>query len=124
MIESFRNRRSAALFRGLVPKGFPAGPANAARLKLRYLDAAAGLEDLRQPPGNRLEALTGVRRGQHSIRFNDQWRLCFIWRDARSVTAETALLLGRRFGTTAELWMNLRTAHELETARRRIPAMA
>ena len=45
------------------------------------LDAAASLEDLRQPPGNRLEALKGDRAGQHSIRINAQWRICFVWRD-------------------------------------------
>ena len=49
--------------------------------KLDMLDAAASLHDLRQPPGNRLEALKGNRAGQHSIRINDQWRICFVWRD-------------------------------------------
>jgi proteic killer suppression protein len=53
--------------------------AQAARRKLRMLDAAATLDDLRSPPGNRLDKLTGGRRDQHSIRVNDQWRLCFIW---------------------------------------------
>jgi len=81
MIESFRDRRTAAVFRRQTPKRFPADLAGAARRKLQYLDAAASLEDLRQPPGNRLEALAGRRRGQHSIRVNDQWRLCFVWRD-------------------------------------------
>ena len=51
-----------------------------ARRKLRALAAATKLDDLRQPPGNRLEALVGDRAGQHSIRVNDQWRLCFVWR--------------------------------------------
>jgi proteic killer suppression protein len=50
-----------------------------ARRKLRYLNAAADLGDLRSPPGNRLEALAGDRKGQHSIRINDQFRLCFVW---------------------------------------------
>ena len=52
------------------------------------LDAAASLEDLRVPPGNRLEALAGKRKGQHSIRINDQWRICFVWdgKDAREAT--------------------------------------
>lgn len=49
--------------------------------KLRMVDAAAVIEDLRSPPGNRLEALRGDRQGQHSIRINDQWRICFVWRD-------------------------------------------
>ena len=83
MIESFRDKRTAAVFRRQVPKGFPADFATAARRKLQYLDAAARLEDLRQPPGNRLEALAGRRRGQHGIRANDQWRLCFDWRNGR-----------------------------------------
>jgi proteic killer suppression protein len=52
-----------------------------ARRKLLLLDAAASLEDLRIPPGNRLEALAGDRKGQHSIRINDQWRICFRWND-------------------------------------------
>jgi len=52
---------------------------SAARRKLEYLDAAGDLNDLRVPPGNRLEALRGDRTGQHSIRINDQWRLCFVW---------------------------------------------
>ena len=52
-----------------------------ARRKLLYLDAAVRLEDLRVPPGNRLEALKGDRAGQHSIRVNDQWRICFVWRE-------------------------------------------
>lgn len=51
-----------------------------ARRKLRYLNAAANLDDLRSPPGNRLEALAGDRKGQHSIRVNDQFRICFVWK--------------------------------------------
>jgi proteic killer suppression protein len=52
-----------------------------ARRKLLYLDAATNLNDLRSPPGNRLEALKGDRKGQHSIRINQQWRICFVWRE-------------------------------------------
>jgi proteic killer suppression protein len=88
MIESFRDKRTAAVFKRQTPKGFPADLASAARRKLQYLDAAARLEDLRQPPGNRLEALAGQRRGQHSIRVNDQWRLCFVWRDGAAHDVE------------------------------------
>jgi toxin HigB-1 len=88
MIESFRDKRTAAVFGRQLPKGFPADLAAAARRKLRYLDAAARLEDLRQPPGNHLEALSGRRRGQHSIRVNDQWRLCFVWRDGAAHDVE------------------------------------
>jgi toxin HigB-1 len=88
MIESFRDKRTAAVFRRQLPKGSPADLAAAAHRKLGYLDAAARLEDLRQPPGNRLEALMGRRRRQHSIRVNDQWRLCFVWRDGAAHDVE------------------------------------
>jgi proteic killer suppression protein len=71
-----------------MPKGFPSDLAAAARRKLRALDAAIGLDDVRSPPGNRLEALKGSRTGQHSIRVNDQWRLCFVWRDGHPHEAE------------------------------------
>ncbi len=81
MIESFRDKRTAAVFRGQMPKGFPSDIANVARRKLRMLDAAIRLEELRSPPANRLEALSADRAGQHSIRINDQWRLCFVWVD-------------------------------------------
>ena len=60
------------------PKGFPADLVKVARRKLRYLNAAADLADLRSPPGNRLEALAGDRKGQPSIRINDQFRVCFV----------------------------------------------
>ena len=81
MIESFRDKRTAAVFFGRMPKGFPSDVAKGARRKLRMLDEATRLDDLREPPGNRLEALSGDRLGQHSIRVNDPWRDCFVWRD-------------------------------------------
>ncbi len=56
--------------------------------KLRQLDAAAELHDLAAPPGNRLEALHGEREGQHSIRIDDQWRICFIWQDGNAYDVE------------------------------------
>ncbi len=56
--------------------------------KLRQLDAAAQLRDLAAPPGNRLEALHGAREGQHSIRINDQWRICFVWQDGNAYDVE------------------------------------
>jgi len=65
-----------------APKGFPADLVASARRKLKWLDAATELRDLRSPPGNRLEALVGDRDGQHSIRINDQWRICFRWSDS------------------------------------------
>jgi proteic killer suppression protein len=80
MIRSFGNKATAQLFRGEVPRGMARDLATAARRKLLMLDAAETLDDLRQPPGNRLEALRGDRAGQHSIRVNDQWRLVFTWR--------------------------------------------
>ena len=80
MIRSFADKRTAAVWDNRLPKGFPANLAKVSRRKLRVLAAAIKLEDLRQPPANHLEALTGDRAGQHSIRVNDQWRLCFVWR--------------------------------------------
>lgn len=79
MIRTFRDRTTEAVFNGESPKGFPADLVKVARRKLRYLHAAAELGDLGAPPGNRLEALAGDRNGQHSIRINDQFRVCFIW---------------------------------------------
>ena len=81
MIKGFKDRVTEAVHRGENPKGFPADLIKAARRKLGYLDAAVDLNDLRSPPGNRLEALSGCRHGQHSIRVNDQFRVCFIWTD-------------------------------------------
>ena len=79
MIQSFRCKDTEALFNDLdVPK-FRAFE-RVARRRLLYLHRARQLQDLRVPPGNRLEVLKGNRRGQHSIRINDQWRICFVWR--------------------------------------------
>ncbi len=80
MIKSFRCKETAALFRGEKTRRFETIRVIAFR-KLDMLNAAAALADLREPPGNRLEALKGNRRGQYSIRINDQWRICFVWRD-------------------------------------------
>jgi toxin HigB-1 len=80
VIRSFKDKRTEALFRGDTVAEFQAIRTVALR-KLDMLDAAARLADLRAPPGNRREALVGDRRGQHSIRINDQWRLCFVWRN-------------------------------------------
>jgi proteic killer suppression protein len=88
MIASFRDKRTAAVAAGRLPKGFPSDLLTAARRKLGYLNAAGRLDDLRSPPGNRLEALTGNRAGQHSIRVNDQWRVCFVWRDGKAEEVE------------------------------------
>ena len=87
MIRSFKDRRTEALYRDGTPAAFRAIKAVALR-KLDMLDAATRLSDLRAPPGNRLEALRGDRRGQHSIRINDQWRICFVWRDGGAEMVE------------------------------------
>jgi toxin HigB-1 len=79
LIRNFRNKATEAVFNGERPKGFPADLIKVARRKLRYLNAADDLGDLRSPPGHRLEALAGDRKGQHSIRINDQFRVCFVW---------------------------------------------
>jgi proteic killer suppression protein len=81
MIRSFKGKHVEAIASGRSGKGFPADLVAPARRKLKWLDAAAELRDLRSPPGNRLEALSGDRVGQHSIRINDQWRICFRWSD-------------------------------------------
>jgi toxin HigB-1 len=79
VIRGFRDKTTESVFNGESPKGFPADLVKVARRKLRYLNAASGLGDLRSPPGNRLEALAGHRKGHHSIRINDQFRVCFVW---------------------------------------------
>ena len=79
MIRSFRDKTTESVFNGESPKGFPADLVKSARRKLRYLNAANELTDLRSPPGNHLEALAGDRKEQHSIRTNDQFRVCFVW---------------------------------------------
>ena len=138
-----------------------------ARRQLLYLHRARTLRDLSVPPGNRLEALKKDRAGQHGIRINDQWRICFRWKEAvvpkkllepiypgeilleefmkplgvsinklgrdidvppgrvseivngkRAITADTALRLGRYFGVSPELWINLQADYELRVAMR------
>ena len=81
MIQSFRCRETQGLFETGRSRKF-GSISKAATRKLALLDAAETLEFLRSPPGNRLEALERERRGQHSIRINDQWRICFRWTDA------------------------------------------
>ena len=77
-IRSFRCADSEALYEGKHPRRFR-NIENVAQRKLQMLDDATDLRDLKSPPGNRLEALSGNRTGQHSIRINDQWRVCFVW---------------------------------------------
>ena len=78
MIVSYRDKRTREFAEGKRVKAF-SGIERAARLKLDRLEAAAGLKDLAALPGNRFEALAGDRKGQYSIRINDQWRICFEW---------------------------------------------
>ncbi|MET3922376.1 type II toxin-antitoxin system RelE/ParE family toxin [Arthrobacter sp. UYEF20] len=82
MIRSFADRETLRLFRRQPTKRLDSRILRKALAKLWILDAAVALDDLRSPPGNRLEALRGDRSGQHSIRINDQWRICFVWTDA------------------------------------------
>jgi proteic killer suppression protein len=79
MIQGFRDRETETIFRRLVCRRFSPAVQHAALRKLLIVDAAEALQDLASPPGNRLEKLTGSREGQHSIRVNDQWRICFRW---------------------------------------------
>ena len=87
MIKSFKDRNAERLFRRQRVKRLGVEVQRVALRKLRMLDAATMLDDLRVPPANRLEKLKGDRAGQHSIRINRQWRVCFVWRsgDAHDV---------------------------------------
>ncbi|MFH0784719.1 MAG: type II toxin-antitoxin system RelE/ParE family toxin [Pseudomonadota bacterium] len=87
MIKSFKCEYTYALSKGQRVRQF-ANLAKVARRKLRQLEIAGRLDDLRVPPGNRLEALKGDRSGQYSIRINDQWRVCFCWTDAGAENVE------------------------------------
>ncbi|MGH6903140.1 MAG: type II toxin-antitoxin system RelE/ParE family toxin [Geminicoccaceae bacterium] len=88
MIKAFADRDTEAVFTRRVARGLPAEIQRTARRKLMQLDRAQDLRDLRAPPGNRLEALKGDRAGQYSIRVNDQWRICFVWRDSDAYEVE------------------------------------
>jgi len=142
MIKSLRDKETEKIFNRYFSDKLPQNIQNTARKKLIILDAVTEIGDLRVPPGNRLEALKGDRKGQHSIRINDQWRICFKWKDGdpmgisqyrlakdisvpprrineivhgkRSITADTALRLGRFFAMSPQFWLNLQTRYELE----------
>jgi proteic killer suppression protein len=88
MIRSFRDKETERVFLRERRTKFARPLQRAALRKLLLLDAADVLEDLRVPPGNRLEKLTGDRIGQHSIRINDQWRVCFRWQDGNAHDVE------------------------------------
>jgi len=90
MIKSFRDKETEKIFDRQFSGKLPQDIQRVARKKLVILDAAPKLNDLRIPPGNQLEALKGDRQGQHSIRINDQWRICFIWSDGDAYDVEIA----------------------------------
>jgi len=90
VIRSFRDREAARLFERQPARRLPPGIQRVALRKLRQLDAAVDLADLRVPPGNRLERLVGNRAGQYSIRINDQWRICFRWHSGDAFEVEIA----------------------------------
>jgi len=80
VIRSFADREAEKIWEGTPSRRLPGDIQAVVRRKLRMLNNAATLDDLRIPPANRLEALKGNRKGQHSIRINDQWRVCFRWK--------------------------------------------
>ena len=88
MIRSFRNKDTARLFAREPVRRWGPDIQRAGLRKLRLLDAATRIEDLRAPPANRLEKLSGARAGQWSICVNDQWRLCFVWKDGEAHDVE------------------------------------
>lgn len=88
MIQTFKNKDTEKVFKGQFSKKLPQAIQRKARMKLRMLDAALTLEDLLIPPANRLETLSGDRSGQHSIRINQQWRVCFVWNDGQVQNVE------------------------------------
>ncbi len=88
MIKSFRNKETEKIFNRQFSSKLPQNIQRVARKKLVILDAAPRLNDLRIPPGNQFEALKGDRKGQHSIRINDQWRICFKWIDGDAYDVE------------------------------------
>jgi proteic killer suppression protein len=88
MIESFRDKETEKVFKREHSRRIPKAVQELAYRKLVILNAAAFLEDLKSPPGNRLEPLKGDRKGQHSIRINDQYRICFVFRDGNARQVE------------------------------------
>jgi proteic killer suppression protein len=90
MIKTFRDKETEKIFNRFVSKKLSQNIQQFARRKLVILDAATELNTLRVPPGNRLEALKGDRKGQHSIRINQQWRICFRWKAGDAYDVEIA----------------------------------
>jgi proteic killer suppression protein len=100
MIRSFRDDATACVFRREPVRGLPPEIQRRAYKKLFMLHSANALHDLRSPPGNMLEALRGDRAGQHSIRVNDQWRICFVWRGGSAEHVELVDYHWPRHGPT------------------------
>jgi proteic killer suppression protein len=88
MIGSFADKETERIFNREISHRFAPDIQHKARIKLEVLDAAEALQDLRIPPSNRLEKLSGDRQGQHSIRVNNQWRICFAWQDGDAYRVE------------------------------------
>lgn len=88
MIRSFRCKETERVWQGQYSRKFPGDIQDLALRKLRQLDAASTMADLRNPPSNRLEGLKGNRKGQWSIRVNDQWRVCFHWKEGEASDVE------------------------------------
>jgi toxin HigB-1 len=88
VIKSFKDTQTEAIYQGFLPRSVPPDVGKRAIRKLFLIDTVTRLDDLRVPPGNRLEALRGKRAGQHSIRVNDQWRICFVWREGDAYDVE------------------------------------
>ena len=88
MIQSTKGKLATAALSGKFGKGFPGDLVKRARAMLSVLNAATGVDDMRFPPGNHLEAMSGDRAGQHSVRINDQWRICFVWTEAGPTDVE------------------------------------
>ncbi|MBL4768340.1 MAG: type II toxin-antitoxin system RelE/ParE family toxin [Rhodobacteraceae bacterium] len=88
MIQSTKGKLIENVLSGRAGKGFPSNIFRIASRKVAMMDAAVVLEDLRVPPANRLEVLKGDRAGQHSIRINNKWRICFIWTESGPVDVE------------------------------------
>jgi proteic killer suppression protein len=88
MIASFRDAETATIWEGRRSRRLPSDIQAVVLRKLRLLNSAKRVDDLRVPPGNRLEAVRGERQGQHSIRIDDQWRICFVWREGHAHQVE------------------------------------
>jgi proteic killer suppression protein len=88
MIKTFRDKETERIFNRSFSSKLPKSIQSLARRKLIILDAATDIHTLRIPPGNRLEALKGSRKGQYSIRVNDQWRICFTWKNEDTYNVE------------------------------------